>query len=50
MYKEIPKKLIERIRKLPNVRPEHYDRIVEELKYMDALERIKFVQFLEENA
>ncbi|MFW9865782.1 MAG: hypothetical protein ACFFEN_06740 [Candidatus Thorarchaeota archaeon] len=50
LYKEIPKKLIERIRKLPNVRPEHYNKIVEQLKYMDALERINFVQFLEENA
>lgn len=50
LYKEIPKKLINRIRKLPNVKPKHYDKIVEELKYMDVEERIKFVQFLEENA
>ncbi|MFX1549772.1 MAG: hypothetical protein ACFFB9_05400 [Promethearchaeota archaeon] len=50
LYKEIPKKLINRIRKLPNVKPKHYDKIVEELKYMDYDEQIKFVQFLEENA
>ncbi|MFX0003897.1 MAG: hypothetical protein ACFE9C_10805 [Candidatus Hodarchaeota archaeon] len=50
LYKEIPKKLISRIRKLPNVKPKHYDKIVEELKYMDYEEQIKFVQFLEENA
>ena len=50
LYKEIPKKLINRIRKLPNVKPKHYDKIVEELKYMDVEEQIKFVQFLEDNA
>jgi len=50
LYKEIPKKLIIRIRKLPNVKPKHYDKIVDQLKYMDYDEQIKFVQFLEENA
>ncbi|MFX1570794.1 MAG: hypothetical protein ACFFCV_20845 [Promethearchaeota archaeon] len=50
LYKEIPKKLINRIRKLPNVKPKHYDKIVEQLKFMDVDEQIKFVQFLEENA
>jgi len=50
LYKEIPKRLIARIRKLPNVRPKHYDRILDQLKYMDYEEQIKFVQFLEENA
>ncbi len=50
LYKEIPKKLINRIRKLPNVKPKHYDKIVEQLRYMDYAEQIKFVQFLEENA
>ena len=50
LYKEIPKRLINRIRKLPNVKPKHYDKIVEELKYMDVEEQIQFVQFLEENA
>ena len=50
LYQEIPRKLIERIRKLPNVKPKHYDKIVDQLKYLDAEEQIKFVQFLEENA
>ncbi len=50
LYREIPKKLINRIRKLQNVKPKHYDKIVEQLKYMDVEEQIKFVQFLEENA
>ncbi|MDX1798446.1 MAG: hypothetical protein R3255_07345 [Candidatus Lokiarchaeia archaeon] len=50
LYKEIPKRLINRIRKLPNVKPSHYDKIVEELKYMDYEEQVRFVQFLEENA
>ncbi len=50
LYKEIPKRLIARIRKLSNVRPKHYDRILEQLKYMDYEEQIKFVRFLEENA
>lgn len=50
LYKEIPKKLINRIRKLPDVKPKHYDKIVDELKNMDYDEQLKFVQFLEENA
>ena len=50
LYREIPKKLINRIRKLPNVKPKHYDKIIEQLKYMNVEEQIKFVQFLEENA
>ncbi len=50
LYKDIPKKLINKIRKLPNVKPKHYDKIVEQLKYMDYDEQLKFVQFLEENA
>ena len=50
LYQEIPRKLIEKIRKLPNVKPKHYDKIVDQLKYLDAEEQIKFVQFLEENA
>ncbi|MFW9822885.1 MAG: hypothetical protein ACFFE4_08125 [Candidatus Thorarchaeota archaeon] len=50
LYKEIPKKLIERIRKLPNVDPKHMDKIVEQLKVMDMEEQLRFVQFLEENA
>ncbi len=47
LYQEIPKKLIERIRKLPNVKPNHYDKIVEQLKYMDIEEQFNFVKFLE---
>jgi len=50
LYKEIPKKLIERIRKLPNVKPKYINNLIDQLKFMDAQERIKFVQFLEENA
>lgn len=50
LYRDIPKKLINRIRKLPNVKPKHYDKIVEQLKYLDVKEQMKFVQFLEENA
>ncbi|MFX1427906.1 MAG: hypothetical protein ACFFBE_15740, partial [Promethearchaeota archaeon] len=50
LYKEIPKKLIERIRKLPNVKLQHIDKLIEQLKYMDAQEQVKFIQFLEENA
>lgn len=49
LYQEIPHKLIQRIRKLPNVKPKHYDKIVSELKYMDAEEQIRFIQFLEEH-
>ncbi|MHA1460498.1 MAG: hypothetical protein ACTSO8_03370, partial [Promethearchaeota archaeon] len=50
LYEEIPMKLIERIRKLPNVKPKYYDKLVEELKYMDKEQRIEFVQFLEKHA
>ena len=50
LYKEIPKKLIERIRKLPNVKPQYINNLVDQLKFMDAQEQINFVQFLEENA
>ena len=50
LYKELPKKLTARIRKLPNVKAKHFDKIVEQLKYMDVEEQIQFVQFLEENA
>jgi len=50
LYKEIPGKLIERIRKLPNVEPKYFDRIAEQLKFMNSEEQIKFVQFLEDNA
>lgn len=50
MYREIPKKLIQRIKNLPNVKPQHYDKIVEQLKFMNNDEQIEFVQFLEDNA
>ena len=50
LYETIPERLIERIRKLQNVKPQYYDKIVEELKYLDSEEQIKFVLFLEKNA
>ncbi|MFO7797801.1 MAG: hypothetical protein ACQERB_03415 [Promethearchaeati archaeon] len=51
LYQErIPKKLIEKIRSLPNVKPEHYEKIIEQLKYMDSEEQIQFIQFLEKLA
>ena len=50
LYKKIPKKLIERITQLPNVKPEHYEKIINQLKYMNFEEQISFIQFLEENA
>ena len=50
LYETIPEKLIERIRKLQNVKPQYYDKIVEELKYLDSEEQIEFVLFLEKNA
>ena len=50
LYKEIPKKLIERIRKLQNVKPQYINNLIDQLKFMDAQEQINFVQFLEENA
>ncbi len=46
LYETIPEKLIERIRKLQNVKPQYYDKIVEELKYLDSEEQIEFVLFL----
>lgn len=50
LYKEIPIKLIERIRKLPNIKPKYYDKIIDQLKFMDDEEQLEFVQFLEKNA
>jgi len=50
LYETIPEKLIKRIYKLKNFKPEYYDKIVEELKYLDREEQIKFVVFLEKNA
>ena len=50
LYEEIPHKLIERIRKLPNLKPKYYDKLVEELKYMDSAQQFEFVQYLEKSA
>ncbi|MBY9009901.1 MAG: hypothetical protein KGD74_08560, partial [Candidatus Lokiarchaeota archaeon] len=50
LYQEIPHKLIERIRKLPNVKPKYYNKLVEELKYMDSAQQLEFVQYLEKSA
>jgi len=50
MYQEIPVKLINRIKKLPNVKPKHYGKIIQQLKFMDMDEQVKFILFLEENA
>jgi DNA-directed RNA polymerase subunit RPC12/RpoP len=50
LYSEFPKKLIERIRKLKNLKPQHYEKVIEQLKYMDTKEQLEFVQFLESNA
>ena len=50
LYREIPIKLIERIKKLPNIKPEYYIKIAEQLKFMDSDDQVKFIQFLENNA
>ncbi|TFG29452.1 MAG: zinc ribbon domain-containing protein [Promethearchaeota archaeon] len=51
LYQEqLPLKLIERIRSLPNIKPEHLFKIAEQLKFMDFEEQEKFVQYLENNA
>ena len=51
LYQEkLPLKLIERIRSLPNIKPEHLFKIAEQLKFMDFDEQERFVQFLENNA
>ncbi|MHA2288578.1 MAG: hypothetical protein ACXABG_07315 [Promethearchaeota archaeon] len=50
LYQEIPKKLFERIRNLPNFKPKYYDKIVEDLKYMDKKEQIEYMEFLEKHA
>ncbi|MBD3215987.1 MAG: hypothetical protein GF311_25470 [Candidatus Lokiarchaeota archaeon] len=51
LYQErIPQKLIDKIRKLPNVKPENYEKIAKQLKYMDSEEQIEFIQFLEKYA
>ena len=50
LYEEVPYKLIAQIRKLPNLKPKYYDKLVEELKYMDSAQQLEFVQFLEKNS
>lgn len=51
LYQErLPLKLIERIRSLPNIKPELLVKIVEQLKFMDFDEQERYVQFLENNA
>ena len=50
LYKEIPLKLIKRIKNLPNVKSEHYDKIIEQLNFMNVDERFEFISFLEQNA
>ncbi|TFF95504.1 MAG: hypothetical protein EU544_02625 [Promethearchaeota archaeon] len=49
IYKEIPKKLIQRVKSLPNIKPEHYQRIMDQLKQMDYEEQLEFVHYLETN-
>ncbi|TFF88068.1 MAG: hypothetical protein EU550_01995 [Promethearchaeota archaeon] len=51
LYQEdIPKKLIERIKTISKIKPEHYENILEQLKYMDADEQLQFIHYLEKNA
>ncbi len=51
LYKEeIPQQLIDRIKNLKNVKPEHFEKLVDQLKYMDTQEQEQFIQFLEKFA
>ncbi|MHA1687879.1 MAG: hypothetical protein ACTSUN_00835 [Promethearchaeota archaeon] len=50
LYREIPGKLINRIKKLPNLKPEYYKQIIEQIKYMDEEEQINFINYLEKKA
>ncbi|MHA1149591.1 MAG: hypothetical protein ACTSR8_15255 [Promethearchaeota archaeon] len=51
LYKtRIPEILIKRIRRIPNVKPEHYSKIIDQLRYMDSDEQIRFIEFLEQHA
>lgn len=49
-HEQIPKKLVDRIRHLPNVKPEHYQKIVNELKYLDRDEQLRYIKYLEKYA
>ncbi len=50
LYQTIPQLLIERIKKIPKIKPEHFAKIINQLKYMDSDERLEYIQFLEKNA
>ncbi len=50
LYREIPEKVINRIKSLPNLKPNHYEQIINQLKYMDDEEQLSFVTFLEKKA
>ena len=51
LYKEeLPETLIERVKNLKNIKPEHLEKVVNQLKYMDAQEKIEFILFLEKHA
>ncbi len=49
LYSEFPEKLIQRIRNLKNITPQHYEKVIQQLKYMSYNEQLDFVQFLESN-
>ena len=49
LYKDIPLKLIKRIKNLKNVKPEYYDKIIEQLNFMNIDEQFEFITFLEQN-
>ncbi len=50
LYREIPKKLINRVKKLPKMREHHFNEILEQLKQMDSQEQVEYIQFLENNS
>ncbi len=50
LYQEIPQKLFERIRNLPNFKSKYYEQIIEELKCMDEEQQIEYMKFLEKHA
>ncbi|MBD3340073.1 MAG: hypothetical protein GF353_13245 [Candidatus Lokiarchaeota archaeon] len=47
---ELPILLIERIKKLPDVKPEHLAKIASQLKYMDYEEQLSYIEYLEGKA
>ncbi|TXT55620.1 MAG: conserved membrane protein of unknown function [Promethearchaeota archaeon] len=51
LYKEeLPDTLIARVKNLRNIKPEHLEKVVNQLKYMDAQEKVEFIIFLEKHA